>query len=525
LAWSWVAQAGPPRDCANPRHAVETVFAWQQDETFDIAAATMCLDGTGRSEEELEQIAAMIKKVFDERALYVRMETISMDSGWRDPASSDHVWVIDRSLPKVFVIRQPDGTWKWPPEALDAIAELHQNRLVEGLVSRMPSWLRGKVFTVELWQYLTLALVFVSGLIVRTLLQVLVRSRLQAMSATLVMGLMLWATYPQLALPIRAAMIVAVAVRIFIITSVVWAFYGLVDVLTAQMAEKASQTDTKLDDQLVPLLRKSMKVVVVLAGVLFGLQNLDIDVGSLLAGLGIGGIAFALAAKDTVSNFFGSVMIFVDRPFQIGDWIAVDGAEGVVEEVGFRTTRVRAFDDALLIVPNARFTEQRITNFGMRRYRRCKLTLGVTYATTSEQLDAFCEGIRAIIRAHPATRKEVFEVWFNNYGAFSLDVLVYFFFKVGSWSEELKARHEVLIEIQRLAAALEVDFAFPTQTLHVESVRVGKVVSPEATAMSGASMERVVDTFGPGREGAPRPVTDSHRHLAGSEQRGGDGGG
>jgi hypothetical protein len=119
------------------------------------------------------------------------------------------------------------------------------------------------------------------------------------------------------------------------------------------MAEKAALTHTKLDDQLVPLLRKSMKVVVVLAGVLFGLQNLDVDVGSLLAGLGIGGIAFALAAKDTVSNFFGSVMIFVDRPFQIGDWIHVDGAEGIVEEVGFRTTRVRAFDDAMLIVPNA----------------------------------------------------------------------------------------------------------------------------------------------------------------------------
>ena len=492
MTWSVSSHAAPPRDCKSPRHAVETVFDWQQEEDFDLKAAGMCLDGADRSEEELEGITRMIKAVFDERALYVRMEAISMDPGWRDPASSDHVWVIDRSFPEVFVIRYPDGSWKWPPEVLDAVAELHQSRLVEGIVSLLPSWLRGKVLAVELWQFIALALVFVFGLLIRKLLQLTVRARLAAMSgrfsrpwveavveviaspgATLVMGLLLWATYPYLGLPIRAAMVVAVAVRIFLIASVVWAFYGLVDVITAQMAARAAETDTKLDDQLVPLLRKSMKVVVVMAGVLFGLQNLDVNVGSLLAGLGIGGIAFALAAKDTVSNFFGSVMIFVDRPFQIGDWIVVDGAEGVVQEVGFRTTRLLGAEEALIVVPNARFAEQKITNYGRGRFRRCKFKLGVTYATSPERIERFCEGIREIIRAHPAAQKDAFDVWFDEFSGHSLDIAVFCSFDAQDWSGFLAARHELLLAIQRLAAAQGIEFAFPTQTLYLEGLRSG----------------------------------------------------
>src|SRR5690606_23763850 len=109
--------------------------------------------------------------------------------------------------------------------------------------------------------------------------------------------------------------------RLLIVVSVVWAAYRMVDVLAERMSIKAAATDSKLDDQLVPLIRKLLKVFVVIAGTLFVLQNLNVNVASVLAGLGIGGLAVALAAKDTLANFFGSIMIFVDRPFQIGDWV------------------------------------------------------------------------------------------------------------------------------------------------------------------------------------------------------------
>src|SRR5690606_24921192 len=144
------------------------------------------------------------------------------------------------------------------------------------------------------------------------------------------------------------------------------------------MATKAESTDSKLDDQLVPLLRKAMKIFVVLVGALFLLQNLDVNVASLVAGLGIGGVAVALAAKDTIANFFGSLMIFIDRPFQIGDWVKIGETEGIVEVVGFRSTRVRTFYNSLVTVPNAHFTEAAIDNLGMREYRRTSTVLNLT---------------------------------------------------------------------------------------------------------------------------------------------------
>jgi MscS family membrane protein len=274
------------------------------------------------------------------------------------------------------------------------------------------------------------------------------------------------------------------------------------------MADRAAGTDTKLDDQLVPLVRKSLKILVVVGGALFVLQNMEVDVGSLLTGLGIGGLAFALAAKETLANFFGSIMIFVDRPFQIGDWVVVKGAEGIVEEVGFRSTRVRTFYNSVITVPNAHFTDAQIDNYGKRQYRRVFTTLNLTYDTTPEQMQAFCEGVRAIIRANEFTRKDYYEVHMSAFGAHSLDVMVYFFFRVPSWSDELRERHNVFLEIMRLAKSLGVQFAFPTQTLNVDYVHaLGQSRNLPDVPDDRALADNVV-AFGPkGKQSRPRGPT------------------
>src|SRR5690606_12151232 len=260
---------------------------------------------------------------------------------------------------------------------------------------------------------------------------------------------------------------------------------------------KAAKTESKLDDQLVPLVRKALKVVTVIAGVLAILQNLNVNVASLLAGLGIGGVAVALAAKDTVANFFGSIMIFVDKPFQIGDWINVAGVEGIVEEVGFRSTRVRTFYNSLVTIPNAKFTELSVDNYGKRRYRRVYSTLNLTYDTTPEQMQAFVEGIRAIIRANPYTRKDYYEVHMSGFGQHSLDVMVYYFFRVTSWSDELRERHNVYLEIMRLAKALGVEFALPTRTLHIESAAAPGAAREIPPPASEVRLAEICRSFGP----------------------------
>jgi MscS family membrane protein len=405
-------------------------------------------------------------------------------------------------------------------------------------IQRLPHWLRGDILGVEYWQYLALLLILLFGLMLRKVIQFIAVNRLKRLvedlgqtgaahlvdvvaspGATLIVAVVLRVAYPKLRLPVEAEHVLAVCVRILVVLSLVWAAYRLVDVLADRLAQKASKTESKLDDQLVPLLRKLLKVFVVISGILAVLQNLDVNIASLLAGLGIGGVAVALAAKDTIANFFGGIMIFADRPFQIGDWIAVSGIEGVVEEVGFRSTRIRTFYNSLVTVPNAKFTEANIDNYGQRQYRRTFVTLNLTYDTRPEQIQAFVEGIRAILQANPNTRKDYYEVHFSAFGAHSLDVMVYFFFKVPSWSAELRERHNVYLEILRLAHELGVTFAFPTQTVHVESLAMA-AERPKADPPGLAALAGVVEAFGPGGQKA-QPATPcvTEGYFAGVEPK------
>jgi MscS family membrane protein len=296
-------------------------------------------------------------------------------------------------------------------------------------------------------------------------------------------------------LPVQANSVLANGFEIAVSVSVVWLLYKLANVASLFLEAITSQTDSKLDDQLVPLLRKSLKVFVVAVGVLFILQNNGINVTSLLAGLGIGGLAVALAARDTLANFFGSVTIFVDKPFQIGDWVKVGSLEGTVEEVGFRSTRIRTFYNSVITVPNSKLADSEIDNLGLREYRRFKTSINLTYDTTPEQMEAFVEGVKAIVRSTPAIRQDYYEIHFESLGAHSLDVLVYIFFKVPSWSDELQNRHNFLLDVMRLAREIGVEFAFPTQTLHISSVRQGE--HAPAPAKAEAELAGVVESFAP----------------------------
>ena len=184
---------------------------------------------------------------------------------------------------------------------------------------------------------------------------------------------------------------------------------------------------------------------------------------------------------------------------------------------------MRTFYNSLVSVPNGKLTDAIIDNYGMRKYRRTSTTLSLTYETTPEQMEAFCNGVRAIIAAHPQTRKDYYEVHFSGYGAASLDVMLYFFFEVPSWSEELRARHEVYLDIWRLARALQVQFAFPTQTLHIAS-QAAPTASPEAPAPDAAALAAAFRAFGPGgAQVLPAGPRATPTYFAGTLKPGGDG--
>ncbi len=251
---------------------------------------------------------------------------------------------------------------------------------------------------------------------------------------------------------------------------VVWIAIRLSDELCNWWAKIAEKTETKLDDQIVPIVRRSAKVFLIIIGGMLVLQNLGYSVGSLLAGVGLGGAALALASKDTVANVFGSLVIFMDQPFQIGDWIHVGSIEGTVEEVGLRTTRVRTFANSLISVPNSMFTTVAVNNWSRMQKRRIKMTVGLTYDTTADQILQAVEAFRDIIANDDRFAHDFYLVTFDSFGSSSLDIFIYCFTLTTNWAEYLAIKQDFLLEIMRTVERLGLSFAYPSQSLYIEKL-------------------------------------------------------
>ena len=251
--------------------------------------------------------------------------------------------------------------------------------------------------------------------------------------------------------------------------AVLTSFYRLTDVVVSFLSEWMTSQKLLFSQQMEHTLKRVLKILVIVLGVLAILQNLGVNVFSVMAGLGLGGLAFALAAKDMCSHFFGSVMIFLDQPFRVGDWVLIGDIEGTVEDIGFRSTRIRTFYDSVVSVPNGGLSNMNIDNMGQRKYRRLKAFYSLTYDTPPQKIEDFIEGIKTIIKSHSHTRKDNFHVVFQSYAASSLEVMLYCFLQVPDWGTELICRQEIHLQILKLAEKLSVDFAFPTRSLHIHS--------------------------------------------------------
>lgn len=266
---------------------------------------------------------------------------------------------------------------------------------------------------------------------------------------------------------------------VFLYLTICWLFFKLIDMLVEHIIQRTSLTGRSLDTSLAVFIAGTLKILsFLIAAVLFA-SNMGYNVTGLVAGLGIGGLAIALAAKESLENLFGSMVIFTDRPFRAGDWVVIGDSEGFVENVGFRSTRIRTFYNSLITIPNGDLMRSRIDNLGVRKFRRTKTTLSVTYGTPPAKIEAFCAGIRQLIKAHPCTRNDTYQVWFHDFGSASLDIELVVHIEADSIATENRERHRLFLDIMRLAQVLEVEFAFPTQTIYMGKETAKKPVFPE----------------------------------------------
>lgn len=248
----------------------------------------------------------------------------------------------------------------------------------------------------------------------------------------------------------------------------------MVDYLGLVLTARAEKTESKLDDQLVPFVVDALKLLIILVAVFIVLDNVfEVNITTLIAGLGFGGIALALAAKESIENLLGSLTIFFDKPFAVGDMIQLGNTIGVVEKVGFRSTRLRTPDKSYVTVPNKLLTNSELDNLTNRTQRRARFMVGVLYKTKASQMRSIISDIQIMLDEHPEIGMDS-QVRFYEFGESSINILVQYFVNTMDWPTYLKVREEVNFNIFEIVRRNGSDFAFPTTSVHLENPELEK---------------------------------------------------
>ena len=375
-----------------------------------------------------------------------------------------------------------NGDWLFTIYTRKHIKYLHSQVKQKNLSSLIPESLNDKVFLIKNWQWIGIIAILLVGIIAQFIFKFMFKKTVakklasnqekpdekKLKSVTILCVSICWyLLFPVLGIDKEVAEILTNAAGIMAMVSALFVVSRIVDFVKEVMMSKAELTDNKVDDVLIPMFHKLIKLATLVIGVVLIASNMGINVASLLAGIGLVGMALALAAKDTVENIFGSITVLLDKPFEVGDTVEVGGTVGTIEQIGLRSTRIRTLDCTQVNVPNSTLIKATVENKSRRTFRRTRTFLSLTYDTPPDKIEAFCEGVRELIRKHPYTRKDSYHVYFTEFNASSLDVLLLFYMDTSDYAIEQREKHRIFTDIIRLAGRLGVEFAFPTQTIHM----------------------------------------------------------
>ena len=361
----------------------------------------------------------------------------------------------------------------------------------------MPQWAMVRILDQPLWRWIALLLVLAAGLGFILLCYRLSRSHFEAGThvafwADLLRPLSLVIAMPVTAILLGEVLRVSGGIGKFLTLSAWTVFYLALTWLVwsggTAIAESVIKTEklraSSIDSQLIRLMLRLLTIVAAIAVLVIGADRVGLPAYSVVAGLGVGGLAVALAGQQTLANLLGSLIIMFEKPFSIGDQIKVGSTEGEVEDVGFRSTRIRTPHDSVVTIPSSQMVNSCIDNLQMRAQREFKTLLTLTYDTPVPLLESFIQGLRELLMAHPDVRQDNLQVFFYDLGPHSLDIWVRFMLRTGDRLGELTARQQILFDIMRLAKTMGVKFAYPTQSLHIESLSAGQAGFTNAPAIS-----------------------------------------
>lgn len=265
---------------------------------------------------------------------------------------------------------------------------------------------------------------------------------------------------------VRIIQIVDKVFLLLFIISAFWIILRIIDFIAHVFMYRASLTQSKSDDQMVPFVKELSKILTIIFAVFVVMGSVfNLNVATIIAGLGIGGIAVALAAQDTLQNLLGSFTIFADRPFVVGDIVRIDKYEGTIEKVGFRSTLLRTLDKTMVIIPNKKMVDSPLENLSLQNLRRMKFTLGLKYDTSAATMLKISGEIEEYVNNHNATSNDTLAT-FDSFGESSLNLQVLYFIEIVDYNEYMKIRQEVNYGIMEIVTRNGAEFAFPSQTVY-----------------------------------------------------------
>ena len=500
-------QDGDSSEAGTPRAAVATFMALCRAGSYAEAGRYLALSSGQRA--RAPELAKRLKAVLDKH-LWVKPEQLSdQETGDRDddlPADVDELGRVPNASggsDPVRVARVRDNgepVWVFSRSTVRRIdawyAALPQRWLIEQLPEPL---LRAGPGGLQYWQWLLLPILCALAWALGHALSRVVRAGLAritsrtsvrwddallagigapltlvGMLAVLALGLSF------LELHASAAAFSGRLLRVAFLASVFWMLARCVDV-AAQVASQSAWGSRAAAGSLVRLGARISKVGVVVLAVIALLSAWGYSVASLLAGLGIGGLAVALAAQKTVENLFGAFSIGVDQPFREGDFVKIEDFVGTVEQIGLRSTKIRTLDRTLISLPNGKLADMRLESFSARDRIRLACTLGLVYETTPDQVRTIVTELESALRAQPKIWPDAVVVRFVGFGASSLNVDVMAWFLTSDWNEFQSIRQELLLTFMELVEEAGSSFAFPTQTLHMVRDRQTQDAKPAST--------------------------------------------
>ncbi|WP_448518717.1 mechanosensitive ion channel family protein [Rhodoflexus sp.] len=503
---------------ATPREAVETHLKnlgfgeTRRGKNFAKSAAAPFNHPALRleiSEKERIKRAQMLKEIYEGLGKYINFATIPDRPDYKDTTMlNPNTYFLFSYLGYSVYLEKVGNNWYYSKETIQSIPDLYQlvfiidTRELLGIDLFNPPQ---TFLLLTAWQWvglvILLSLVFIlyriaTALLIRVPVAMLTRrdqadfadAYLTPVAKPLIMASILFVLntlLPILQLPIAYMRYVYPTLTVIWVIQFATVIYRSLKLGGYYVEKLYRSKGWNYNEQLILLFKRILRVLIVFITAVYLLQYIfDLNVAGVIAGLSIGGLAVALAAQDTLKNLFGSVMIFLDKPFKNGDWIIGDRLDGRVEYIGFRSTQIRTFANSVTVIPNGRLADMTLENMGMRQKHRFRTMINIRYDTPPDLIDAYIEGLRSVAVAHPNIESNDILITLFDFADSAIQIRFQVFIRVTDIREELMIREQMIFHIIRLAADMGVQFAFPSTSLYVEKMAadsgsLSRNISPE----------------------------------------------